>query len=425
MNGRPGNPLAPTKPEEPSCKILLAKYGIHCTSGYNSGKEPLREQPMCLKPHPIGPIPEQTARVARAILPAGSVYMKMRDELGALYEDSQFAKLFSYTGQPACAPWRLALVTLMQFAEGLSDRQAAHAVRTRIDWKYVLGLELEDGGFDYSVLCEFRARLMAGEAEEQLFETLLARLKERGLIKARSRQRTDSPHVLAAVRMLNRLEFVAESMRYALEALAVVAPEWLGGVVPLEWFERYARPFVEFRLPDARAERYALAEQIGADGMRLLEAVRKAGVPSFVREVPALEILRQVWVQQFYVVEGVLRWRSAEDLPPASVMITSPLDAEARFSKKRNTEWMGYVAHLTETCEPDTPNVITNVQTTKATVNDSPVVADIHQRLCKRDLLPREHLVDTGYMSAENLLASRTEYEVPLIGRMPPEPSWP
>jgi transposase len=203
-----------------------------------------------------------------------------------------------------------------------------------------------------------------------------------------------------------------------------VAPDWLGGFVPSVWFDRYARPFAEFRLPDGRAERYALAEQIGADGMLLLEAVRDARIPSFVREIPALEVLRQVWVQQFYVLEGVLHWRSAEELPPASVMITSPLDAEARFSKKRSTEWRGYVAHVTETCAQDKPNIITDVQTTPAAVNDSPVVSDIHQRLAKRDLLPGEHLVDAGYMSADNLLTSRKEYGVDLIGPLPPEGSW-
>lgn len=378
---------------------------------------------MCLKPQPIGSIPEQTAHFARAAFPKGNPYMSMREELGTLYQDEQFAPLFPKEGQPAQAPWRLALVTILQFAEGLSDRQAADAVRSRIDWKYLLGLDLGDAGFDHSVLPEFRARLIAGKAEHQLLDTLLAHFKQRGLIKPRSRQRTDSTHVLAAVRMLNRLEFVAESMRHALEALAVLAPEWLQSFVPSEWFERYARPFVEFRLPDGRAERYALAEQIGADGMLLLEAVRAASVPSFVREVPALEVLRQVWVQQFYVVEGVLRWRSAEDLPPASVMILSPLDAEARFGKKRKTEWMGYVAHLTETCEPDTPHLITNVETTSGSIHDCEVLGQVHEHLAKRDLLPGGHFVDSGYMSAPNLLASQ-EYGVELIGVINEESSW-
>src|SRR5947209_6762225 len=125
-------------------------------------------QPMSLKPQTISPVPEETARVARAAYPKGNVYMYMRDELGTIYEDTSFAHLFPNNGQPAEAPWRLALVTIIQFAEGLSDRQAADAVRGRIDVKYALGLDLSDPGFDASVLSEFRTRLIEGEASQGL-----------------------------------------------------------------------------------------------------------------------------------------------------------------------------------------------------------------------------------------------------------------
>jgi transposase len=83
--------------------------------------------------------------------------MTVRDELGAIFEDEDFAHLFPSRGRPAMPPWRLALLTIMQFAEGLSDRQAVDAVRARIDWKYALSLELADSGFYASVLCEFRS----------------------------------------------------------------------------------------------------------------------------------------------------------------------------------------------------------------------------------------------------------------------------
>jgi transposase len=176
---------------------------------------------MSLKPEPIGPVPQETARVAKAACPKGSAFIQMRDVLGVLFEDS----LFPPDGQPALAPWRLALVTLMQFTEGLSDRQAAEAVRTRIDWKYALGLELEDEGFDFSVLCEFRARLIGGKAESLLFEAMLTHLKQQGLLKAGGQQRTDATHVLAAVRATHRAVCVGETLRAALNALAEVAPE--------------------------------------------------------------------------------------------------------------------------------------------------------------------------------------------------------
>lgn len=129
---------------------------------------------MSLKPEPIGPIPSETAHVAKAAYPKGNIFMKMRDELGMLYQDNLFADLFPNNGQPALAPWRLALVTIMQFIEELPDRQAADAVRSRIDWKYALGLERENSGFDFTVLSQFRSRLIAGHAEALLFETMLA-----------------------------------------------------------------------------------------------------------------------------------------------------------------------------------------------------------------------------------------------------------
>src|SRR4051794_29691969 len=171
---------------------------------------------MTLHPQAVYTVPEDTARVARAAFPRGNSYLRMHDELGHLFADQDFAALFPTRGQPALAPAQLALVTLMQFAEGLTDRQAADAVRGRIDWKYALCLELDDAGFHYSALSEFRARLLDGEVEALLFEQLLARCREAGLLSARGKQRTDSTFVVAAIRSLNRLELVGETLRHAL-----------------------------------------------------------------------------------------------------------------------------------------------------------------------------------------------------------------
>ena len=195
-----------------------------------------------LRPQIIEAVPTETVRVAQAAFPKGHRYLRLADELGALFTDLLFSGLFPTHGQPALAPWRLALVSILQFAEGLSDRQAADAVRSRIDWKYVLHLELTDPGFDASVLCEFRTRLIAGAAEALLFETLLNWCREHQLLKSGGRQRTDSTHVLAAVRALNRVEVVGEAMRHALNSLAGVAPDWVRSVSQAEWPQRYARP---------------------------------------------------------------------------------------------------------------------------------------------------------------------------------------
>jgi transposase len=187
---------------------------------------------MSLRPHSAPSIPEETQRVARAAFPKGTLCIRIADELGALYRDDQFAELFPNRGQPAASPARLALTSVLQYVEGLSDRQAADAVRGRIDWKYALALELTDPGFDHTVLSEFRCRLVHGQAELQLLDTLLERCRGLGLIRPRGRQRTDSTHVLAAVRTLNRLERVGETMRAALNELAVMAPDWLQALAP-------------------------------------------------------------------------------------------------------------------------------------------------------------------------------------------------
>jgi transposase len=164
---------------------------------------------MLVHPQNIPDIPRQTVEVARACFPHGNIYMKIRDTLGSVFDLEVFTGLFPDSGQPAYAPWRLALVCIMQFIENLSDRQAADAVRGNIAIKYMLSLPLTDPGFDYSILSEFRTRLITGDAEQKLLDTLIHRLRESGLLKTHNRQRTDSTHVLGAIRTLNRLETLA------------------------------------------------------------------------------------------------------------------------------------------------------------------------------------------------------------------------
>jgi transposase len=369
-------------------------------------------------------IPEETIRVARAAFPKGNVFMQMRDALGPLYTNAQFASLFSHTGQPAEDPARLALILVMQFAEGLSDRQAADAVRGRIDWKYVLALELTDPGFDASVLSEFRTRLLHGEAEHLLLETLLTLLQERNLLKARGKQRTDSTHILAAIRTLNRLELVGETMHYALNRLAVVDPAWLRAHMQPEWVERYGTRAENYRFPKADTERQKLAATIGADGFTLLLAAYAPDASSEVRSAPAVEVLRQIWVQQYYGPEPVPRWRSDGDVPPPAQLIHSPYDLEARYSLKRGMAWVGYKEHMTETCDDDTPHVITHVETTPATTPDDNMVETIHEALDAKALLPRDHLVDCGYTDAAILVESDRTYGVNMMGPVAADPSW-
>jgi transposase len=178
----------------------------------------------------LAEIPEETVRVARTVFPKGCLAMRVRDTLGPVFADADFAGLFPGRGRPVVSPARLALVSVLQFAEGLTDRQAAHAVRSRLDWKYALSLELTDTGFDFSVLSEFRARLAGDDAGRGVFDAVLTAAGEAGLVKAGKRQRTDATHVLAATRDLNRLEFVVETLRTALNQVAEAAGDWLAGV---------------------------------------------------------------------------------------------------------------------------------------------------------------------------------------------------
>src|SRR5512133_1527555 len=254
---------------------------------------------MSLRPQPIGSIPEQTVRTAHAAFPKGHPYLTLRDHLGTIFQDEDFATLFPAWGYPGLPPWRLALVTLMQFRENLADRQAAEAVRARIDWKYLLGLELSDPGFEFSVLSEFRDRLLAGSAEALLLDKLLERCRALGLLTARGQQRTDSTHVLAAIRVLNRLELVAETLRAALNAVATVAPAWLQAVTPLAWYERYSRRIEESRLPKATAAREAYAQMVGEDGFHFLDALEASEAPQEAGELPVIATLRRTWQRHY------------------------------------------------------------------------------------------------------------------------------
>jgi transposase len=390
---------------------------------------------MSLHPHIIAPVPEDTARVARAAFPKGHPSLTFRDALGTIFQDEDFAALFPAWGQPGLPPWRLALVTIMQFRENLADRQAAEAVRARIDWKYLLSLELTDPGFDFSVLSEFRDRLLAGSAEELLLDKLLERCRALGLLKARGQQRTDSTHVLAAIRVLNRLELVAETLRATLNALATVAPDWLQGLAPLAWYERYGRRIEDTRLPREQATRDAYAQTVGEDGFFLLDALDAPEAPEGLRTLPIVTTLRQTWQRHYErstgevpphghpTVSGV-RFKPNRELSPAAEGIESPYDPEARYRHKHDTQWTGYMVHVSETCEPTAPHLLTHVHTTSASVHEAQCTEPIQQALIEKELPPREHLVDAAYISSELLVNSRDDQGIILRGPIRPSQGW-
>ena len=249
------------------------------------------------------------------------------------------------------------------------------------------------------------------------------------MLKARGRQRTDATHVLASIRVLNRLELLGETLRAALNELAAAAPDWLRGAAPRAWYERYARRVEDGRLPRAAAEREAYARAVGEDGFALLDRLDEPATPEGLRSLPAVEVLRRVWARHFVREDeappgGGARLRAKGDPPPATEPIESPYDPEARFRTRSGTSWTGYVVHLSETCEDDAVHLLTHAMTTPATVHEAKCTAAIHQALAGKGLVPEEHLVDAAYVYAELLVRGREELGIDLVGPPRPNPSW-
>ncbi|WP_345096224.1 IS1182 family transposase [Planomonospora venezuelensis] len=386
---------------------------------------------MSMQARGLEPVPEQTAAVARAAFPEGSLPIRVRDRLAEVFADEPFAAAFGVRGAPGLAPGMLALVTVLQYAEDLTDRQAAAMAVRAIDWKYALGMELTDSGFDHSVLSKFRARLVEHGMEKVVFERLLEHCQQAGLIGAAGKQRTDSTHVISAVRELNRLELAGESVRAALEALAVAAPGWLAQAIDVtEFAHRYAERIDGWRLPSSKTKRDRLATVFGQDALRLCRAVRAEDAPVWLREIEAVEVLRQVLVQTYLTRTDsrgreviVKREADSDGVPPGHLRLASPYDTDARWAAKAGELfWLGYKVHLTETCHaPEAeaeagagkakqdgapPNLITDVHTTDATVPDVKATAPIQRNLAARGLQPGEHYLDAGYPSAALIRAA-------------------
>jgi len=241
---------------------------------------------------------------------------------------------------------------------------------------------------------------------------------------ARVRSRTDATHVLAAIRTLNRLECLGETLAHTLHQLLLSAPVWAHATIPAEWWERYAARFDAFRLPNTAPKQAALAERIGRDGRQLLGWVQASTLPAEGLAHEAVALLRRVWIQQFYADAERIRLRTVADLPPAARLIGSPYDVDARLSTKRDTTWNGYKVHLTETCDADRPNLITDVQTTPATTPDGQLTVPIQAALAQRQLLPAEQYVDCAYTDAATIIASQATHAIELVGPVQRDGSW-
>ena len=208
--------------------------------------------------------------------------------------------------------------------------------------------------------------------------------------------------------------------------MAAAAPDWLVLQVNPDWFDRYSNRVEEYRLPKGKAARQEYAEVMGTDGRTLLTAIYTPTAPVWLRQIPAVEILRRVWVQQFHAPDapGVAHLRAGADLPPAARWIHSPYDAEVRYGTKRSTHWAGFKVHLTETCDPEGVHLITQVQTTAALAGDVTQVRAIQTELQAKGLAPKTHIGDAGYTSAEEFVTSRTERGIELFGPIRKDNQW-
>lgn len=371
---------------------------------------------MSLKPQPSRPMSPEIAAWGAQYLSEASAYKLIGDTLYAEYHDEEFADLYHREGKPALSPVLLAFVTVFQCLENLSDRAAANAVRVRLDWKYALHLPLADVGFDSSVLCEFRQRLIAHKAEGRIFEQVLGQMQALGLLKQRGAQRSDSLALLMQARHLGRIELVFETVRVALRALLRADADWIRTILPEAWAERYRHHCRDERLNDE--ERAALALVVGNDGAWLLERLQQEDTPTNLRDLPAIDILRTVWEQHFIQTDDRWQLKQAGGRYNGEARIQTPYDAEARYSEKRHHGWEGYKLQVSETTDADLPHLITDIMVTSSVKDDHTALGEIATRQQERGVAPAQRYVDAGYMGGPMLAAADARNE-DLIGPIP------
>jgi transposase len=366
-------------------------------------------------------IPEDTATLGQKLLKENNRYRVIGDHLPDIVGDEDFTDIYAPTGRDAVSPALLSMVTIFQFLEDVPDREAAEMVVMRVDWKYALHLPLDYAGFHHTDLCYFRRRLVENEKEALVFDTVLKKVKALGFLKKKSKQRTDSTHVLAVVQKLSRLELVTETMRVTLRAIQQADESWYQQAIPAAFAEVYVETRRDYRLSDA--ERQAALRQTGADGFWLLDLIARDGPPG-IQTLTEVETLRTVWEQQYERMERQVTERKTM-IVDCKELIVSPHETEARSAKKRDKSWIGSKVHVTETISDDPeqePNFITDVTTDLAPAGDTEALGTIREHLRERDLLADQQIVDEGYISGQAIAESRAE-GVELIGPARPDPS--
>ncbi len=363
-------------------------------------------------------VPEETAQIVEPLLAEDSLYRLVGECASEFVSDDDFTGLYAVEGRPGVNPVVLSLVTIFQFVEKLPDRMAAHMAVMRLDWKYALRQPLSWGGFHYSDLCNFRKRLLAHGQEAVLFEGLLAYLKQRGLVSAGGRQRTDATHIIGAVKQMSDVEVVREAVRLAVGALMSTDATWTLQHLPISFITSYKRSWPNYRMGQEELEEFI--QQTGEEARWLLDQVALLASVELQR-LPEVRQLAQIWEEQYQYVddpERALAVRRGQDYQ--TNRIRSPHDPEVTYGIKGNgaLTWVGYKVHVTETIEE--PRFITDVTLTPSSARDVGDLATIQHRLAERELTPARQYVDQGYMSGENIAASE-QRGIELQGRIGPD----
>ena len=346
-------------------------------------------------------IPEETRRLVGPLLPADSVYRLVGNEIDKIISDGDFLDMYAAEGRPAVNPVVLALVSIFQFLEKLPDRAAAEAAVMRMDWKYALRQELTWRGFHYSDLCNFRRRLLEHGREWVVFERLVAYLRERGYIKERGKQRTDSTKMIGLVARLSRLELVLETIRVTLGALVDADASWVRNHLSVALVDNYSQRRWDFRLSESEIRRRM--GEAGQEGYWLLDQVEAHGSDE-LKTLAEVKQLRRILEEQFTRGED----GDTAPRPPSQVkgdVITTPHDPEVRYGYKGGQGWVGYKLQVTETAG-EASRFITDVEVVPAMRQDNQCLTAIQDRLVQRGIPPGKQYVDQAYMSGRHIAES-------------------
>ena len=357
-------------------------------------------------------IPPEISSWGEEHLKSNSIYRVVGEQLYSFISREELNSMYSPMGRPCINPMLLSLVTIFQFLEDAPDRVAASFVETRLDWKYALHLPLDDSGFHYSDLCNFRKRLHSRNKEALIFDQLLEKIRALGYLKKRKHQRSDSTHVLAKVCHLSRLENLSEGLRLALGAIEKSDSSYYQEKLPATYRERWEVKLNDYRM--TAKEREESLNRVGHDIHWLLSVLDGT---AFL-ELPEVMTLQTLFSQNFTVDSQKIHLR--KDCVDCKEKIQTPHDPEARYATKRNTSWTGYKVHITETAnEKGEVNFITDVTTSNASERDNEALSRIQENTAAHDVKPEEQFVDKGYVTGDNLSDSH-EQGIHLMGEASP-----